>query len=783
MTMLRRFLPRPVLLALLLLAGAVLPAASAADDGWTPGFGLVGADGPVRAAVSFGPDLYIGGDFDVVGNTPAANLARWDGSNWHAVDDDEPNGPVLAFAQNGTELYVAGEFTKIAFANYPRIARWDGSKWTKVGFGFTTGTRVNALAFYKGELYAGGSFSKAGVTPVANLAKWDGSEWIAVGDTDDVVHALVVHDDKLCAIGDFTVVGTVPARAIACWDGAEWSSLGAGLSGRGFAGTLLGDAMVVGGNFTKAGSTVAKNLARWTGAAWQTMDFPLTAPVGALGTRGGALVVGTKTGTSTNADQPWMIEKQGAVWTTPLKQPDGAVSAVVSSGQQAVVVGDLRRGGETVLGGVGVWDGSDWGPLAEAGQLGLGGDASAFAVWQGELYVAGSFRSAGTSPATLVARWAGDGWDVVGNLSAEGDDTVDALLATDDGLVAAGRFASIGGTAASSIARWNGVAWSPVGGGLEGRVRALAEVDGRLVAGGTTFLVGDAEVAHVASFDGEAWTAVGGGTDGDVRALALLGGDLVAGGLFAQAGGVAAPGVARFDGSAWHAMGGLSKVYALGIHQGSLVAGGAFSSPSRVARWNGSQWVALGTGVTRTPGTAEVNALASVGTHLFVGGAFDHAGGVATRQVARFDGSAWHALDPGFREPGAGSAEDVDALAVHDGALWLGGSFRLLADDRPVSRVARWSGCPVFGGDVCATTTTTTTTTTIPFVPECGDANANGRITATDALFALRASVGTYECAPSVCDANDSGAITASDSLLILRRATGQDVALGCPQP
>lgn len=782
MSFFSRTLSRTAVFAAVLLA--VVPRPAVAEDGWTPGFGLIGADGPVRAATSFGSDFYIGGDFAVVGTAPAANVARWDGNSWQALADDEPNGPVLALAQNGSELYVAGEFTKIAFANYPYIARWNGSKWSKVGLGFTKGTRVNALAFYNGELYAGGLFAKSGVSPVTNLAKWDAlaKVWVDLGGTDGEVHALVVHADRLCAIGDFSNVGTVAARGIACWDGAAWSKLGAGLNGKGLAATPLGDALVVGGNFTQAGGVTARNLARWTGAAWQTMDYPLTQVVEALGTRGGALVVAARTGTSTNADQPWLIEKLGSVWSFPANQPDSAVLAVVSSGQQAVLVGDLRRGGTTVLGGVGVWNGTDWSALAEPAQNGLHGDAAAFAIWQGELYVAGAFRAAGDSPATLVARWTGDGWDVVGNLEASDGDTIDALLATDDGLYAAGRFALIGGVAAENVARWNGIAWGPVGGGLAGRVRALAEFDGRIVAGGGLFLVGDAEVARLAAFDGESWTEVGGGTNGDVRTLVNFGGDLVAGGLFTTAGDVPAVGVARFDGSAWHAMGGgLSPVYALAVHEGSLVAGGAFATPSRIAKWDGSGWVALGTGVTRTPGTAAVNALASVGDDLFAGGAFDHAGGVATRQVARFDGAAWHALDPGFREPGGSSAEDVDALAVHDGALWLGGSFRALADGRTTSRVASWQGCPVFGGDVCATTTTTTTT--IPFVPDCGDANGNGSITATDALFALRASVGTYDCEVSVCDANDSGEVTASDSLLILRKATGQDVVLTCPQP
>jgi hypothetical protein len=62
----------------------------------------------------------------------------------------------------------------------------------------------------------------------------------------------------------------------------------------------------------------------------------------------------------------------------------------------------------------------------------------------------------------------------------------------------------------------------------------------------------------------------------------------------------------------------------------------------------------------------------------------------------------------------------------------------------------------------------------------CGDSNDSGTLTASDALFALRAAVGAIGCAPAVCDATGDGAVTASDALSILRAAVGGDVELDC---
>jgi len=53
----------------------------------------------------------------------------------------------------------------------------------------------------------------------------------------------------------------------------------------------------------------------------------------------------------------------------------------------------------------------------------------------------------------------------------------------------------------------------------------------------------------------------------------------------------------------------------------------------------------------------------------------------------------------------------------------------------------------------------------------CGDADANGRITAADSLASLRTSVGLGNCPLERCDADASEAVTAADALLILRSA------------
>ncbi len=64
---------------------------------------------------------------------------------------------------------------------------------------------------------------------------------------------------------------------------------------------------------------------------------------------------------------------------------------------------------------------------------------------------------------------------------------------------------------------------------------------------------------------------------------------------------------------------------------------------------------------------------------------------------------------------------------------------------------------------------------------DCGQPISNGDSpTATDALAALRAAVGSLVCELCVCDVDDSGVISATDALTILSVAVGNPLVLAC---
>ncbi|MBL8861446.1 MAG: hypothetical protein JNK02_05485 [Planctomycetes bacterium] len=242
--------------------------------------------------------------------------------------------------------------------------------------------------------------------------------------------------------------------------------------------------------------------------------------------------------------------------------------------------------------------------------------------------------------------------------------------------------------------------------GVEGQTYTLCEHDDgsgpRLFLGGGNLWV-DGVGSPLVAWDGASWSAPGTAPNGPVRVLTThddgSGPALYAGGEFTSIGGLpAVNGIARWNGTAWSSLGsGLNGVAhaAAAFDDGSgaaLYVGGEFSTAggvpaARIARWNGSGWSAVGTGFN-----ARVSALAvfddGTGPLLYAAGSFTGLNGQAAARVARWDGVAWSAL-------GTGLSSSAHCLIVHDDgtgpALFVGGNFTT-AGGIPSQKVARWRG-------------------------------------------------------------------------------------------
>jgi hypothetical protein len=334
----------------------------------------------------------------------------------------------------------------------------------------------------------------------------------------------------------------------------------------------------------------------------------------------------------------------------------------------------------------------------------------------GNLYIGGTFTIAGGAYAANIAQWNGSSWSAVGSGMSE-DGFVYALAVSGSTLYAGGSFTNAGGIAVNNIAQWNGSNWSALGLGMGGSspyVGALAVSGSTLYAGGSFAMAGGSAASRVAQWNGTSWSALGSGLNGQVNALAVSGSTLYAGGEFTKSGGISgfgggsgisATNVAQWNGTNWSALGsGISGeggfvgpyVDALAVSGSTLYAGGDFTraggiAATNIAQWNGSSWSALGSGVSGVADNliGDVYALAVSGGTLYAGGAFTSADGSPANNIAQWNGSSWSALDSGTNSVGLNNG--VFALAVSGSTLYAGGVFTA-AGGSAANYVAQWNG-------------------------------------------------------------------------------------------
>ena len=116
---------------------------------------------------------------------------------------------------------------------------------------------------------------------------------------------------------------------------------------------------------------------------------------------------------------------------------------------------------------------------------------------------------------------------------------------------------------------------------------------------------------------------------------------------------------------------------------GTLYIGGEFTVAgelvaNRIARWTGTNWLALGGGVDEP-----VNSIVAVGTNVFAAGNFRTAGGKSAWGVAQWNGIAWAPM-------GGNAAYAARSLVVWKGDLYAAGEF--FHEGTFKHSVARWDG-------------------------------------------------------------------------------------------
>jgi hypothetical protein len=272
--------------------------------------------------------------------------------------------------------------------------------------------------------------------------------------------------------------------------------------------------------------------------------------------------------------------------------------------------------------GIAKWDGVSWSPLGTGiFATGPGAGVASLIKFNGELYAAGSFTTAGGVTANHIAKWNGASWSALG--TGTNGSNIFSLAVYKNELYAAGNFTTAGGITAPGIAKWNGSSWSAVGSGVSNSLAIIvyneelyisnssglytwdgANLSSLSTISATHFIVYNTDLyasgnftnvgvnTNIAKWNGVSWTAIGTEAVNNIYSLAFYNGQLYAGGAFTSQGGVLCNNIAKWDGAAWSALGTGTddKVQAMTVHNGALYVGGSFYtagdiSVDFIAKW------------------------------------------------------------------------------------------------------------------------------------------------------------------------------------------------------
>ncbi len=199
----------------------------------------------------------------------------------------------------------------------------------------------------------------------------------------------------------------------------QWDSIG-GLDGIVYDQLIYNDELYIMGRFKMLEDPAVKSIIKWDGENWSGVQFPYPASTG-------------------------ITVNNGVVFN-----------------------GDLYVGGnffnyEDTIVGIARYDGTNWYPVAGGIKGGLD-NIFDMAVYNGELYVCGSFRKSAGNTGNKIMKLVGDEWAEVGGGFDSSYGFATKMLVYHDKLYVFGVFYSVGGgVPAQNIAVWDGERWCGLG--------------------------------------------------------------------------------------------------------------------------------------------------------------------------------------------------------------------------------------------------------------------------------------------------------------------------------
>jgi len=304
-------------------------------------------------------------------------------------------------------------------------------------------------------LYISGNFRFNGIDTLNGLCTFDGDNFISLGRRSDCVSFGCAPGFLIARYEDYiyfsshslNVIDNVAVQGIASWDGTQWEPALPGLAGTEkpfLDGSYIHQGLFYGvGFFRTADGDTCNSVAYWNGQKWTGLGFI-----------------------------PYSDNGLPRVFKVIFYQDQlyvaGNFSWGVSGGQDIARL--TNTGWELVGGGL-------YGGLANVMDM---------EVFNGDLYICGSFRSSDGNVGNKIMRWNGQEWLRVGDGFCAQNIIPTEMIVHKDKLYVVGIFDCVNNNIlASNIASWDGERWCNLGDSyFNNKISSIAEYKGEIYVGG-----------------------------------------------------------------------------------------------------------------------------------------------------------------------------------------------------------------------------------------------------------------------------------------------------------
>lgn len=200
---------------------------------------------PVNSIIRFNDTIYITGAFSWTGigttTTQLNGIAKWDGIKWCPIGNGLQinlggNGVGYKFKIYNNELYLAGGFDSIAGVSAHGLAKFNGTNWTAVNnlprINPSTSNLAYDVEFFNSEIYVGGIMDNG--STLKDIVKWNGTSWINPGIGMyglGFITGITRYKNDLYVIGSYSYFDhpSNPGNSLVKFNGTSWMGLGTGI--------------------------------------------------------------------------------------------------------------------------------------------------------------------------------------------------------------------------------------------------------------------------------------------------------------------------------------------------------------------------------------------------------------------------------------------------------------------------------------------------------------------------------------------------------------------------